>query len=219
MRSSIVGSAVIHLVGLVLLFAVKYSAPLIIPGDVVQVSLADLSTVRSIAPPPAPQRQPEPEAPKIEPVEETGVKIAEPKPAPKKPQEPEPQKQADPMPQSPQVPYARVGSAGLSGAVSVDQSDFAFTYYLVLVRNRIAQAWTPPSGLVTGGQPVRAVIYFKIARDGSVKGVGLESPSGHEYFDRSALRAVQISHPLPPLPDGFDGSDLGVHFGFEYGGP
>jgi TonB family protein len=220
MRGSIIGSAVIHLAGLILLFAVRYSTPLIIPGDVVQVSLADMSTIRPVAPPPQPRpRDPEPEAPKIEPVEESGVKIAPPKPAPKKPQEPEPQKQADPTPESPQVPYARVGSAGLSGAVSVVQADFAFTYYLILVRNKIAQVWTPPSGLVTGGQPVRSVVYFKIARDGTVKGAALESTSGHEYFDRSAVRAVVISNPLPPLPEGFIGSDLGVHFGFEYGGP
>jgi UDP-2,3-diacylglucosamine pyrophosphatase LpxH len=37
-----------------------------------------------------------------------------------------------------------------------------------------------------------------------------------ECFDRSALRAVTISDPLPPLPDGFGGSELGVHFGFDW---
>jgi protein TonB len=217
MRGSILGSATVHLAGLILLFAVKYSAPLIIPGDVVQVSLTDMPTIRPAAPP-SPTPREEPEAPEIEPVEETGVKIAPPKPI-AKPKEPEPATKVEPSPANPQVPYARVGSAGLSGAVSVDQADFAFTYYLLLVRNKIAQAWSPPSGLVTGGQPVRAVIYFKIARDGSVTGVAVESSSAREYFDRSAVRAVVISNPLPPLPEGFSGSDLGVHFGFEYGGP
>jgi protein TonB len=216
MRSSIIGSTIVHLAGLILLFAVKYSAPLIIPGEVVQVALYDAPTIRPATPRPEPRpRDPEPEAPKIEPVEESGVKLSPPKPKPK-PKEPEPAKDADP-PQN--VPYAKVGSAGLSGAVSVDAADFAFTYYLLLIRNRIAQSWTPPSGLVTGGQPVRAVIYFKIARDGSVTGIAIESGSGREFFDRSAHRAVAISNPLPPLPDGFNGSDLGVHFGFEYGGP
>jgi TonB family protein len=216
MRNSIIGSATIHLVGLVLLFVVKYSAPLIVPGDVVQVALYD-APLRAPAPAPAPKaKEPELEAPKIEPVEESGVKLTPPKPKPK-PKEPE--KQTESTPEAPAVPYARVGNSGLSGAISVDNSDFEFTYYLLLVRNRIAQNWSPPSGLVSGGQPVRAVLYFKIARDGTVTGVSVESTSTREYFDRSALRAVAISNPLPPLPEGFKGGDLGVHFGFEYGGP
>jgi hypothetical protein len=33
------------------------------------------------------------------------------------------------------------------------------------------------------------------------------------------VRAVTISVPLPPLPLGYAGSDLGVHFGFEYAAP
>ena len=219
MRASVIGSAVIHLVGLVLLFAVKYNAPLIIPGDVVQVALLDAPNIRPPAPATAPRpREPEPEAPKLEPVEESGVKIEPPKPRPR-PKEEEPAKAEEVAPELPSVPYQRVGSAGLSGAVSVDAASFEFTYYLLLIRNAIASNWSPPSGLVTGGQPVRAVIYFKIARKGTITGVAVESKSGREYFDRSALRAVSISNPLPPLPEGFDGGDLGVHFGFEYGGP
>ena len=30
---------------------------------------------------------------------------------------------------------------------------------------------------------------------------------------------VTVSDPLPPLPLGFPGSDLGIHFGFEYARP
>jgi hypothetical protein len=50
-------------------------------------------------------------------------------------------------------------------------------------------------------------------------GIALESSSGAEFFDRSATRAVTISNPLPPLPLGWTGGDLGVHFGFEYEAP
>lgn len=218
MRGSVIGSSIIHILGLVLLFIVKYDAPLIIPGEVVQVSLMDAPAIRPQAPAPAPRpREREPEAPKLEPVEESGVKIEPPKPRPK-PKDPEP-KAEEPAPELPSVPYQRVGSAGLSGAVSVDAASFEFTYYLLLIRNAIASNWSPPSGLVTGGRPVRAIIYFKIARNGMITGIAVEARSGREYFDRSALRAVSISNPLPPLPEGFDGGDLGVHFGFEYGGP
>ena len=72
------------------------------------------------------------------------------------------------------------------------------------------------SRLFTAGTPIRAIVYFKIRRDGSVAGIRLETPSQQEFFDRSALRAVQLGDPMPPLPLGFQGSDLGVHFGFQY---
>ena len=125
------------------------------------------------------------------------------------------------MPSCPdvQLPYAAVGSAGLRGAVAVDDANFEFSYYLALVRNRIAGNWSPPAGLTHGGEPVRAVLYFRIHRDGRVDATRLETGSGVEFFDRSALRAITLSDPLPPLPLGYSGSDLGVHFGFEYLAP
>lgn len=36
---------------------------------------------------------------------------------------------------------------------------------------------------------------------------------------RAAERAVQLSDPMPPLPAGFSGGSLGVHFGFGYTAP
>ncbi len=109
--------------------------------------------------------------------------------------------------------------AGLSGDVAVDAGNFEFTYYLLLVRNRVSENWSPPAGLALHGQPVRAIVYFRIGRDGEVTGAALETASGAEFFDRSALRAVQLSTPMPPLPLGYEGADLGVHFGFEYAAP
>jgi TonB family protein len=38
--------------------------------------------------------------------------------------------------------------------------------------------------------------------------------SGIAVLDREALRAVQTSHPLPPLPRGFPGTRLGITFIF-----
>ena len=221
MRASIIGSLVVHFVGLIVLFAVKASAPLISPGaDVVQVRLVQ-QPIRPRAPRPKPvEKQPEREAPKLKPVAETGVKISQPKPKPQprveEPPPPEPEAPAEPQVSS--LPAAAVGAAGLSGAMTLD-SDFEFTYYLLLIRNRIAQNWTAPTGIVSGGEPVRAVVYFKVGRDGSVRGATLEERSGKEFFDRSTVRAVLVSDPLPPLPEGFDGSELGVHFGFEYARP
>ena len=113
---------------------------------------------------------------------------------------------------------AAVGGAGLSADVGVDDADFEFTYYLIALRNKIGQNWSAPAGLVTSGKPVRAVVYFRVQRNGAVQDPKLEEGSGIAFFDQSALRAVLISNPLPPLPLGFGGGSLGVHFAFEYAG-
>jgi protein TonB len=220
-RSSAIGSAAVHGTILVSLFAVRSAPPLIVPGpDVVQVALIEPTRMPAVAPTPEPEPEPETKAPEVKPTEDTGVKITPPKPPKKKPEKKDESRPDTPAPPvAPALPYAPVGSAGLSGQLSVDAANFEFTYYLVLVRNRIAQNWTPPAGMVTRGDPLRAVVYFRIGRDGRVEGARVESGSAIDYFDRSALRAVMISDPLPPLPLGFSGSDLGVHFGFEFASP
>jgi protein TonB len=217
MRGSILGSGLVHLALLVVLLAVRASHPIVVPGpDVIQVALTDVPLPTVAAPPPPPERETEPA--EIAPTEDEGVKIEkQPKKKPEPEKKPEERVPEPPSTPAPALPYARVGNAGLRGQVAIDAADFEFTYYLTLVRNRIAQNWTPPAGL-TGGRP-RSVVYFKIRRNGDVVGIALETSSGAEHFDRSALRAVTISNPLPPLPLGWSGGDLGVHFGFEYENP
>lgn len=218
-RNSLVGSSIAHALVLVGVFAVRQGEPLIVPGpDVVQVSLLEPGAMPRVTPaaaPAAPEKA-SMKVPDIKPVDDEGVKIAPPKkPAPKAAT---PREEAAPLPAAPALPYARVGSAGLSGAVAVDARDFEFTYYLMLIRNKVALNWSPPTGL-SAGRPARAVVYFRVARNGNVSAIRLESGSGAEFFDRAALRAVTLSDPLPPLPLGFPGSDLGIHFGFEYARP
>ena len=218
MRAAAIASFTVHVVVLVLMFAIGTGAPRIIPGpDVVQVALIAPEAL-SAPPPPEPKPKPEPEAAALKPTDETGIKLAPPPPR-KKPVEKPKVKEPEPSPTSTVLPAAPAGPAGLSGEVAVDAGNFEFTYYLLLVRNRVTQNWSPPTGLVTGGQPVRAVVYFRINRDGEVSATRMESASGVEFFDRSALRAAVLSAPMPPLPLGYAGSELGVHFGFEYAAP
>lgn len=220
MRASVLGSGLAHMALLVVLFYVRSPVPLVVPGpETVQVALVDPT---ALMPAPAPTPAPEPTPPKLEsvkPVDDTGVKLTpEPPKKKKKPEKPVDTPPA-PQPEAPTLPSATVGSAGLKGDLSLEVHDFAFTYYLVLVRNRIAANWAPPAGVATGGRAVRSVVYFRIGRGGEVTGVRLEERSDLEFFDRSALRAVMLSDPLPPLPLGFSGGDLAVHFGFDWEAP
>jgi len=107
-------------------------------------------------------------------------------------------------------------SSDSSRATSVrTEGDFRFAYYLAALRNKIGSRWVPPQGL-DAGRPVRAVVYFRIGRDGQVSMTSVETSSGYAFFDQTALRALLSATPLPPLPAGYTDQYLGVHFGFEF---
>jgi protein TonB len=216
MRGSVTGSVAVHLFLLAVLFAVRQPVSIVVPGpDMVQVALVDPASLVAPAPAPEPAPKPEIKPDEIKPEEDTGVKLEPPKKKKKEEPRVEPPKQAE----APALPTAAVGSSGLRGDLAVDSGNFEFTYYLILIRNRIASNWMPPAGISTGGNPVRAVVYFRVRRGGELSAVRLEAASGVEFFDRSAMRAVTISDPMPPLPLGFAGGELGVHFGFEWEAP
>lgn len=218
MRNAVVLSGIVHLALVAALLVVRAPAAMIVPGpDVVQVALLDPSAT-TIAPPPPEESAPKPEPATIKPVEEEGIKLEPKKQEKKKPADKKPEERP-PVTRDVALPSAPAGTAGLKGDVAIDAGNFEFTYYLVLIRNKIASNWSPPAGLATSGRPVRAVVYFRVARGGQVSGLRLESASGAEFFDLSTVRAVTLSDPLPPLPLGFSGSELGVHFGFEWESP
>jgi TonB family protein len=79
----------------------------------------------------------------------------------------------------------------------------------------IARNWTPPAGVASG---TRVEVTFRVRRDGSLSAPRVETSSGNTFFDQAGIRAVIVTDHLPPLPLGYSGADLGIHFGFEYTG-
>lgn len=216
-------STVMHVALLSVLFMVRPARDIVVPGpDVVQVSLLG----EPEPPPPAPVVKANDA---VVPDESDGVRIEKPRAKPKPevkqqtktpdPKAPTPPPRQDTPPPSSErrtvLPYAAVG-AGMSGQVAVDDANFEFAYYLQMVRVQIARNWTPPAGSSPGA---RAEVYFRVSRSGEISALRLETSSGGDYFDQTALRAVVITQQLPPLPLGYSGADLGIHFGFEYTGP
>lgn len=123
-------------------------------------------------------------------------------------------KEVTPAPAADLVP--RWYSADSSRATSIrTEGDFRFAYYLAALRNKIGSRWVPPQGM-DSGRPIRAVVYFRIGRDGQVSMTEVETSSGSSFFDQTALRALLSATPLPPLPAGYTDQYLGVHFGFEF---
>jgi protein TonB len=219
-RNAIIGSTILHVVTAGVLLVTRPSQTILVPGpDVVQVALVD-DVLAAVPAAPEAKAAPEP-APALE---EKGVRLEKPRREKQRPPRPEPaQPAAKPTAEPPTapsaptrvvLPYATVGS-GMAGQVAVDATNFEFAYYLQQVRSLIARNWAPSAGVPTG---TRVEVYFRVSRDGSLTAPRIEVSSGNAYFDQSAARAVIVTGHLPPLPLGYAGGDLGIHFGFEYTG-
>jgi TonB family protein len=89
----------------------------------------------------------------------------------------------------------------------LDNPDFTYAYYLDRMLSLIDDKWERPSM----GSGIKAVIFFRIGRDGSMAELQVEQSSGYNSFDLAALRAVQNAAPFPPLPRAYKHEDLGVH--------
>ncbi len=119
-----------------------------------------------------------------------------------------------PAPATPQAGSAALGVAGIapgtSGVTGLEGGDFPYTIYIDRMRNLIGTHWYRPQGA-----SATTTVHFTINRDGTIRDVTLETPSGEGTFDRAAQRAVIESSPLPPLPFAYTGNYLGVHLTFR----
>ena len=174
--------------------------------------------VRLVPPPPLGQstplvqenRPPEP-APVPEPVpEEPPVALAD-QELERPPVEPPPPRPEPPPPRA-GSPTGHPNTTGTFGsAVTLDNPDFTYGYYVDRMVAVIREHWRRPS---LGGT-VEAVVSFRVHRDGRVTIVKIASSSGYSGYDLAAIRAVQSAAPLPPLPQGYKESNLGVHLIFR----
>ena len=71
--------------------------------------------------------------------------------------------------------------------------------YFSRVQNKIDQQWVAAR---SRGDAASAIVLFTIQKNGTIRAVQVEQPSGDWLFDQAALRAVQEASPLPPLPPG-----------------
>jgi TonB family protein len=110
------------------------------------------------------------------------------------------------------------GSAGgaqiLSDTMGVD-----FNPYLKRIVYDTERAWWPIIPEVARpplNKAGRVMIRFKIMKDGSVKEMTLEGPSGDVSLDRAAWGGILGASPFPQLPQQFKGPYLELRFYFLY---
>ncbi len=91
-----------------------------------------------------------------------------------------------------------------------------YAWYVASMRMRISGNWLQSTISSNISTAPRVYLTFVIARDGSIKDVEITQGSGVPEVDRSALRAVLASNPLPALPPDYAGSSVNVQFYFDF---
>ncbi len=119
--------------------------------------------------------------------------------------------QAAPSPAEPEVQGSARGVAGGlalgAPAATFDSPDFTYGYYVDQMLAQISRNWSRPPV----GSGVETTLHYRIEKSGRIVEVKIVASSGINSFDLAALRAVQSSSPLPPLPSAFRQSSLGVN--------
>ncbi|MBI5554843.1 MAG: TonB C-terminal domain-containing protein [Elusimicrobia bacterium] len=100
-----------------------------------------------------------------------------------------------------------------STVIRPDVNDFPFLYYLNIIQKNVSANW---NFAYEGTVHQKVVVFFKIDKNGKIYDSEVEKSSGIAFLDQSALRAVLLASPFPPLPNEYDGAFLGIHFGFEF---
>lgn len=196
------------------------------PVEYVAVQIVPAARLGVERPRPSVAKPPEPKAePKPTPPPEVAPPAATPtlrSPAAKPATKPTPPPQATAAKPTPEPPAAAPEVEGtargsqnalaLGAAVAgLDNPDFVYGYYVDQMLAMIQRNWVRP--LVGSG--VEATVHYRIARNGRIVEVRIASSSGINSFDLAALRAVQASTPLPPLPRAFRDESLGVNLIFR----
>ena len=108
------------------------------------------------------------------------------------------------------------GSGGFGFTESAGNFAERYGWYVTAIRNRISSNWL--KGTVNPNIRVAPRVYvaFQILRDGQIVNSQLTASSGLASLDRSALRAIYDSSPMPPLPADYLAPSVAVEFWFDF---
>ena len=71
------------------------------------------------------------------------------------------------------------------------------------VWNKVRGNWSYPEILAAKQREFEAVVQVSVTREGKIRTYKLIKPSGNAVFDQSVIRAVRLSEPFPPFPEGY----------------
>jgi len=106
-------------------------------------------------------------------------------------------------------------SIALGGNAFFDARGYDITPWAKRMVYRVKKNWIfPPVSLY--GLKGTVGIYVLIERDGAVSRVFIRKTSNVRSFDQAAFNAIELSAPLPPLPDDYPRENLPAYLLFYY---
>ncbi len=222
-RRSLLGSLAVHAVLVAVIVAVSTAPPepldfvtyeieLVSPAPPARAPEPETAAEDFVVERPDPTPPPPPEAEAPAPIE------PEPKPRPDPPEPtpdrtPPPPEPADRQPAAqPDAPEEPARETGESIEVRMEglQRDYPEYYNNIIRQMGRCFQWT-------GADNLRAVIYFEILRDGSVRGSRIVQSSNSAMFDIEALGAAECAGngKLGPLPDDLPMERFPIRFEFN----
>lgn len=109
-----------------------------------------------------------------------------------------------------------IGGPGEGGSGTGTGVPFPYPWYVEIVKTKIEMAWRKPFLNQSTPQEYLSTVYFVIQRNGLVRGVKIEEPSGISSLDRSCESAILGAAPFPPLPSQWTEPDLAFRLTFRY---
>jgi len=106
-------------------------------------------------------------------------------------------------------------SHALGGNAFFDSRGYDITPWAKRMVYRVKKNWIFPPVSEYGLKGVVG-IYMRIGRDGAIGSIQIRKASGIRPFDQAAFNAIELSAPLPPLPDDFPNPDLPAYLLFYY---
>ncbi len=101
-----------------------------------------------------------------------------------------------------------------------DPKGIDFKPYLIQVLSAVRTNWLaviPESARL--GRKGRVLVQFIIDKRGGIPKLVIAESSGAAALDRAAVAGISASNPLPPLPSGFQGSEIRLQLAFSYNQP
>ena len=120
---------------------------------------------------------------------------------------------------TPTMSYTQVVTAGGTAGVSLGEGNSfgqKYAWYVASMRQRISASWLQSMISPNLMSAPRCYLTFEILRDGTINNVQITQSSGIPEVDRSALRAILASNPLPTLPPDYAGKSINVEFYFDF---
>lgn len=92
----------------------------------------------------------------------------------------------------------------------------AFMWYITLIKQKIDTCWTEPETTFKGNYIV--TVAFTVDKHGNVTNIHIIHPSELEKLNRSAINAIKLASPFPPLPKNYSYEKLDVTVDFRLEG-